>query len=661
MITPTPEPSTKAPEKPKDSMANLQEEMLPAKLKDMFSRASNIIRECIEVDGTIFLDASVGSFGGGHVVESHRRIGETIGNGESQESIVSIAAGQQTPESAEVFFDEDESSPSYVKESRKEQQKKCGILGFSTSRKSSLTGDHAPESYVPVSEAFLQTLLKKYPRGQIFDLTEGGELVPTIRRLSDSDVEMPEAPLLLSHGDRAKQKEAKAIVKMLPGVRSVAFSPLWDSHRERWFAGSFAWTTLSTRVLTRTEDVNYLAAFGNSIMADVARLDAVAADQAKSDFISSISHELRSPLHGILASVEFLQETTVDLFQNSMIDTIERCGRTLLDTIQHVLDFAKINNFVKPKRKESTSADMLPRTNSPSRQMGLSTDIDLSVVTEDVIDAMYAGYEFERNSSLAMASGFPSDGIPNGRMVDGSGMASTSEIKKERLEIIVDIGFRQNWFFHTQSGALRRVLMNLFCNSLKYTDVGWVKVSLQAEEILSSSSEHPKSKVTITVSDSGRGISEEFLHSNLFTPFIQEDAMNPGTGLGLSIVLQIVRSLGGTIDVKSKVGEGTEVKVILTLSQTPVLPEVLLAANYENPALKTRRKTSGLTLGLFGFNETEGNTIVDVKSDHSRSLKSSLERVAALWFDIKVTPPAEWKNSPPDIYIANEYELCHRQ
>jgi signal transduction histidine kinase len=156
-------------------------------------------------------------------------------------------------------------------------------------------------------------------------------------------------------------------------------------------------------------------------------------------------------------------------------------------------------------------------------------------------------------------------------MVDGSGMASNpSKVKKERLVIIMDIGFRQNWFFHTQSGALRRVLMNLFCNSLKYTDIGWVKVSLQAEDV---ASQPGKSKVTITISDSGRGISEEFLHSNLFTPFIQEDAMNPGTGLGLSIVLQIVRSLGGTIDVKSKIGVGTEVRVILTLTQTPVLSE----------------------------------------------------------------------------------------
>jgi signal transduction histidine kinase len=108
------------------------------------------------------------------------------------------------------------------------------------------------------------------------------------------------------------------------------------------------WTVLHTeRVLTHARDLNYLAAFGNSIMAEVARLDVVGADRAKSDFISSISHELRSPLHGILASVELLHDTTVDLFQYGMIDTIERCGRTLLDTIQHVLDFAKINTFTR--------------------------------------------------------------------------------------------------------------------------------------------------------------------------------------------------------------------------------------------------------------------------------------------------------------------------
>lgn len=116
---------------------------------------------------------------------------------------------------------------------------------------------------------------------------------------------------------------------------------------------------------SRAEDLSYLAAFGNSIMAEVARLDTIAVDRAKSDFISSISHKLRSPLHGIFASVEFLQDTAVDLFQNSMIDAIERCGRTLLDTIQHVLDFAKINNLTRSKRsmkRDENSSDQRSRS-----------------------------------------------------------------------------------------------------------------------------------------------------------------------------------------------------------------------------------------------------------------------------------------------------------
>jgi signal transduction histidine kinase len=71
---------------------------------------------------------------------------------------------------------------------------------------------------------------------------------------------------------------------------------------------------LDRREYSRAKDLSYLAAFGNSIMAEVARLDTIAADRAKSDFISSISHELRSPLHGILTSVEFLQDIAVDLF-----------------------------------------------------------------------------------------------------------------------------------------------------------------------------------------------------------------------------------------------------------------------------------------------------------------------------------------------------------
>ena len=71
-------------------------------------------------------------------------------------------------------------------------------------------------------------------------------------------------------------------------------------------------------------------AFCNSVLAEVSRLATLEADRQKSDFISSISHELRSPLHGILGSAEFLRETSCDAFQSSLIDTIRSCGTTLV-------------------------------------------------------------------------------------------------------------------------------------------------------------------------------------------------------------------------------------------------------------------------------------------------------------------------------------------
>ena len=90
------------------------------------------------------------------------------------------------------------------------------------------------------------------------------------------------------------------------------------------------------RVFTNEQDLSYLAAFSNSAMAEVARLDMKLADSAKADFISSISHELRSPLHGILGMTDLLKDSDLDGQQVSHVATIETCGKTLLETINHV-------------------------------------------------------------------------------------------------------------------------------------------------------------------------------------------------------------------------------------------------------------------------------------------------------------------------------------
>jgi len=114
------------------------------------------------------------------------------------------------------------------------------------------------------------------------------------------------------------------LYKAFPNAQSITPVPLWDRNRGRFFTRSFMWLCEETnRILTRGGDLNYLTAFGNSIMAEVARLEIIGTDRAKSDFISSIIYKLRLLLHGILASAEILYNTAVDLFQYGIINTIK--------------------------------------------------------------------------------------------------------------------------------------------------------------------------------------------------------------------------------------------------------------------------------------------------------------------------------------------------
>ncbi|KFY90738.1 hypothetical protein V500_04985, partial [Pseudogymnoascus sp. VKM F-4518 (FW-2643)] len=279
------------------STVDLQETMLSESenLKDMFSRASNIIRECIEVDGTIFLDASIGTFGG-DTGESRTQFSQSVTGRISQESVISISEEEhREARASDTKTSRVSSAGSYASQlprkpltdRAEEMVKMCGILGFSTAEKCSLEGDEASENYVPVEEAFLRRLLHRYPRGQIFSLGEASPVISsksdtgqTVGGVAEATHKYSKKTLRRKRRASAKQTEANALRQMLPGARSVVLFPLWDSHRERWFAGSFAWTTQSTRVLTRAEDLSYLAAFGNSIMAEVARLDTIAADRA---------------------------------------------------------------------------------------------------------------------------------------------------------------------------------------------------------------------------------------------------------------------------------------------------------------------------------------------------------------------------------------------
>lgn len=210
------------------------------------------------------------------------------------------------------------------------------------------------KSFESVDEDLLHSLLARYPRGKLWSFDQDGSL--------SSSEEEPFSPSEQNKSEgsgklRAKRKhiEAMLLQNHFPGVRQLIFSGLWDASSSRWFTGGFAWTTSSRQIFSSDTELNFFVAFGNSVMAEVSRLASIAADRQKADFIGSISHEFRSPLvseyyinlgrcaknaqHGILASAEFLAETEADAFQSSLVDTISSCGRTLLDTINHILGF----------------------------------------------------------------------------------------------------------------------------------------------------------------------------------------------------------------------------------------------------------------------------------------------------------------------------------
>lgn len=90
------------------------------------------------------------------------------------------------------------------------------------------------------------------------------------------------------------------------------------------------------------------------------------------------------------------------------------------------------------------------------------------------------------------------------------------------------------------AGALRRIIMNIFGNAQKYTDAGFILVQLRmrvAGEVDGLEAVTSRKQILVlNITDSGRGMSNEYMERKLYTPFAQEDSFAPGIGLGLSIV-----------------------------------------------------------------------------------------------------------------------------
>lgn len=270
--------------------------------------------------------------------------------------------------------------------------------------------------------------------------------------------------------------------------------------------------------------------------------------------------------------------------------------------------------------------------------MGLTTEFDLATLVEEVVDAVSAGHVFRRSHQESAR-----DQEIGGAPLSGALAVEPFPVepKSDNIPVVIlDIKPRDNWFVRTQPGALRRIVMNLLGNALKYTDTGFVSLSMQVD----SETDHTL-KVRLKVMDSGKGMSLEFQRTRLFQPFSQEDPFSTGTGLGLSIVRQIVEALDGHISVSSAQHIGTDVEVVLCL---PAVDKASEKQSLSPPITSTQDATISIINPAevaFKTNRPlspEDVTVMD-------RLQEALQDTCEGWFRMKVADDSD--SASPDFVL----------